>query len=498
MMRVDRQPVESLVGNILDGAYRLVELVGEGGMGAVYAAVQLRLNKRIAVKVMARELAANAEALARFRREAEVTSGLGHPHIVQVFDFGAMPTGEPYLVMEFMEGEDLDRRLRRVGRLSPHDTLHIVKQVAGALDTTHRKGIVHRDLKPANIYLLNVSGEPDFVKVLDFGISKVRTATTKLTKDAMVMGTPNYMSPEQALGQVDETDERTDQWALACIAWEAMSGKCPFVAECAPALLFQVVHEPPVPLPAELTSENPQLAAVLCRALAKDKNDRFANVIEFAGALEEAVGTTAAESTSATSRASAARSSASTSKARNIRQTGGAASPESGPSAARLGRSTLSQSLGEIDERDQPSARPSWLLPAVGGAVAIGLLGVLLLYKSGPTAPAAARNRPAAMTSPTEKPQPAAKPDAAVAAAPAVSMPGEETALGHEPSPVAAPPGVGLGEGKKASKKAKPAKPALIEEAKEISPAIPNCNPNFYLDSQGEKHFKRECFLNAH
>ena len=217
-------------------------------MGAVYTATHIRLSKRVAVKVMARELADNPEALLRFHREAVVTSGLGHPHIVQVFDFSSMPTGEPFLVMEFLEGEDLDQRLRRDRRLSPTSTLRIIKQVASALAATHAKKIVHRDLKPANIYLLAAAEEADFVKVLDFGISKVRAATTKLTRAESVMGTPDYMSPEQALGAIDEIDERTDQWALACITWECFSGRAPFIGENVPSLLFQVVHEQPPPL----------------------------------------------------------------------------------------------------------------------------------------------------------------------------------------------------------------------------------------------------------
>jgi len=131
--------VPALVGTVLDGSYRIEGLLGEGGMGAVYAARHLRLEKRMAVKVMARELTANAEALARFRREALVTSGLGHPHIVQVFDFSTTPTGEPFLVMEFLDGEDLDHRLRRVGRLPAADVVRMVKQVASALMATHNK-----------------------------------------------------------------------------------------------------------------------------------------------------------------------------------------------------------------------------------------------------------------------------------------------------------------------------------------------------------------------
>ena len=230
----ENQSASALLGVVLDGSYRIESLLGEGGMGAVYRATQLRLDKPVAVKVMARELAANQEALERFRREARVTSGLGHPNIVQVFDFSATPTGEPFFVLEFLEGEDLDHRLRRVGRLPISDVVHVVKQVASALAATHAKGIVHRDLKPGNIYLLDIAGTKDFVKVLDFGISKVRSASTKLTRTSSIMGTPNYMSPEQARGQIDDIDERTDQWALGCIAWECLAGRGPFVGENVP------------------------------------------------------------------------------------------------------------------------------------------------------------------------------------------------------------------------------------------------------------------------
>ena len=212
-----------LVGVVLQDSFRLTRLIGMGGMGAVYEGTQLRLGKRVAVKLLARELSSNQEALARFRREAEVTSQLGHPHIVQVFDFGTAPTGEPYLVMEYLEGEDLDQRIRRSGRLPLATTVSVVKQVASALSSTHARGIVHRDLKPANIFVLEIEGETDFVKVVDFGISKVRAASVRLTGASAVMGTPNYMSPEQALGQIDEIDHRTDQWSLACIAYEMLA-----------------------------------------------------------------------------------------------------------------------------------------------------------------------------------------------------------------------------------------------------------------------------------
>jgi serine/threonine protein kinase len=271
------------VGTVLEGAYRLTRLIGEGGMGAVYQALHLRLDKKVAVKVMARELAASDEALARFRREVQVTSKLAHPHIVQVSDFGVAPAGEPFLVMEHLEGEDLADRLNRVGRLPLATAVSIVNQVSSALAATHAKGIVHRDLKPENLFLLRVEGVTDFVKVVDFGISKVKASNEKLTRASVMMGTPAYMAPEQATGRVDDIDHRTDQWALACIAWEMLSGEEPFVGKDTPTLLYNITHgelgalkAPGVP---------PELEGVLRRALSKRQGDRYPTIAAFSRAF---------------------------------------------------------------------------------------------------------------------------------------------------------------------------------------------------------------------
>jgi serine/threonine protein kinase/ABC-type Fe3+ transport system substrate-binding protein len=281
---------DPLVGTVLEGVYRIDRLVAKGGMGSVYEAFHLRLDKRIAVKTMAPELATNAEAVMRFHREAMITGGLGHPNIVQVLDHSVTPNGEQFLAMEYLEGEDLDQRLRRVGRLPLVAIVAIVKQVAAALAAAHAKGIVHRDLKPANVWLLQVTDGPEFVKVLDFGISKVLSSTTKLTKAAMVMGTPDYMSPEQALGKLDDIDHRSDQWALACITWECLAGRAPFRGDTVPSLLYQIVHEAPQPLGSIVPDLPPGIELVLRRALSKDRDDRFRSVTDFARALEDALG----------------------------------------------------------------------------------------------------------------------------------------------------------------------------------------------------------------
>jgi serine/threonine protein kinase len=280
---------DTRLGSVLEGAYRITRLIGEGGMGAVYEAIQLRLNKRVAIKLMARQLTANQDALARFRREAEITSRLGHPNLVNVIDFGASEAGEPYLVMEYLEGEDLDHRLGRRGTVPIDLAVHIAKQTASALGAAHAQGIVHRDLKPANVFLLHVPGELEFVKVLDFGISKVKAAGVKLTKAAVALGTPNYMSPEQAAGRTDEIDHPVDQWALACIVWEMLCGQTPFVADEITALFYQVMNLQPQSILQRVPGLAPEAELVLLRALSKSPKDRFPSIREFAHAFEGAV-----------------------------------------------------------------------------------------------------------------------------------------------------------------------------------------------------------------
>jgi|SRR5450631_439950 len=411
-MSPDKQSIEALIGTVLvDGSYRVERLIGEGGMGAVYEATHLRLAKRVAVKVMARELTSNPEALARFHREAMVTSGLGHPHIVQILDFSTTPSGEPFLVMEFLDGEDLDHRLRRIGRLPASKVVHIVKQVASALAATHAKTIVHRDLKPANIFLLEVAGEIDFVKVLDFGISKVRSASTKLTRTSSVMGTPNYMSPEQAKGQVEDIDESTDQWALACIAWECLAGEGPFVGENIPSILFQIVHEPPPALATKVSGLQPQVEKVLLRALAKDKADRFANVKDFALALDGAV--------------------AGSAPATPVRVSPTARLPSVVPAKP----TTFTHAAGEMDDDDGlglPPPRPKWHWALAACTAIVLLLGALMLFRPHPplikttVVASPAPETPSAQI-PPELPANAA--NAAVPTAPEVDPPDKEQLL---------------------------------------------------------------------
>lgn len=300
------------VGAVLDGAYHLTRLMSEGGMARVYEAIQLRLQRRVAVKVLSGELSDSPEALARFRREVKVTSQLAHPHVVQLLDFGTIGGTRPYLVTEYLEGEDLEQRLDRVRRVPLAEALRLLKQIASALVAVHARGIVHRDLKPANVLLLDVAGAPDFVKVIDFGISKIARSETRLTGPSSVLGTPDYMSPEQASGRAAEVDHRSDQWALACIAWALLVGRPPFsgsevsATEIARghgreggavqggsmselnAVLERIVNQDP-PALAAVAPELPRaLEAVFRRALAKPPAKRFPTVTAFLRAFEAA------------------------------------------------------------------------------------------------------------------------------------------------------------------------------------------------------------------
>jgi len=290
MVTVDFQPSD--VGSVLGNLYRLTRPIATGGMGTVYEAKVIGSKKRVAIKVMAIELSQDREALARFRREADVTSSLGHPNIVRVHEFGMSDSGQPYLVMEYLEGEDLDQRLEKDPRLPMGQAFRLVQQVAAALSVAHEKGIVHRDLKPANIFMVTRSGKKDLAKILDFGISKVQSGTINLTHGRTVLGTPYYMSPEQASARSSEVDHRTDQWALACIAWQILCGECPFQGDDLYALTYQLTFANPPPLAPLVPGLPSEVESVLLRALAKDKNQRFPSIAEFARALREAAGST--------------------------------------------------------------------------------------------------------------------------------------------------------------------------------------------------------------
>ena len=277
------------VGTVLNDTYRIVRLLAEGGFGEVYLASHTRLPGAFAVKLLHRRLARNGEALARFRQEAEFTSTLRHPHIVQVVDFNVTDTGLPYLVMELLEGQPLSQLVASGLPLDSQRAIKIVEQIAQALHVAHERGIVHRDLKPDNIMLLSATGEEDFVKVLDFGISKA-SWRTRLTQNDTVSGTPQYMAPEQARAQREQIDHRSDQFSLAAIAYTLLTGREPFSGDEPLTVLYRVVHEDPPPPLAVNPALGAVVAAVIMRGLSKEPADRYPDVLEFASALRAGTG----------------------------------------------------------------------------------------------------------------------------------------------------------------------------------------------------------------
>jgi len=259
------------VGSVLGETYRIQALIGRGGMGAVWAAEHLRLpGKHVAVKVLLDAAAGGEEMLQRFRREAEIASRLGHPNIVEVLDFNTLPTGQPYIVLEYLRGETLAGRLAS-GRLQLDEALAITRQIGSALQAAHRAGVVHRDLKPDNVFLCTPEEDmPTKVKVLDFGISKIRGSQSLRTQDAILMGTPQYMSPEQATGKNTAVDARTDVFAVGAIVYEMLGGQPAFAGGSLAEVVYRVVHGEPTPL-RELAPALPEnVLNAVERALQKD------------------------------------------------------------------------------------------------------------------------------------------------------------------------------------------------------------------------------------
>jgi serine/threonine-protein kinase len=273
---------DPMIGAVLGGSYEVVRMVGEGGMGRVYEARHQRLpTKRFAVKMLHPELARQPEVVTRFQREAEASSVLSHPNVVDVYDVSSSSDGRPYIVAELLQGEELGSHLDRVVTMSPQAAAHVVRQVCAALDAAHAAGIVHRDVKPENVFLAAGGAQ---VKVLDFGISKVGENKDGLTKTGTVMGTPDYMAPEQARG--DKVDARADIYAVGAILYRAVTGRKPFEGLDPMATLTAVLTQEP-PRPSEVNPQVPlPLELVIQRAMAKNPGERFQTMLELdAGAL---------------------------------------------------------------------------------------------------------------------------------------------------------------------------------------------------------------------
>jgi serine/threonine-protein kinase len=278
----------SLLGIALEDRYRIVREIGRGGMGAVYEAEHVELGKRVAVKVMLEKYADDADAVARFRREALAASRIGHKNICDVHHIGQTPDGRLFVVMELLTGQPLGTALHHVGQMPVYRSIHIMRQVLRAIGAAHVKGIVHRDLKPDNVFIVDDDDRKDVVKLLDFGISKMldspdEVAATRLTSTGMVMGTPLYMAPEQAMGA--DVDRRADIYACGVMLYELLAGRPPFEGANYTILIAKVLTTDAARLDTVRSGLPPALVAAVHRALDKDPNRRFATAEEFAAAL---------------------------------------------------------------------------------------------------------------------------------------------------------------------------------------------------------------------
>jgi len=283
-----KKPQDPLVGKVIDNKYVVLERIGTGAMGSIYRAEHRALSKQIALKVLHRHLLTEESHVKRFHREAKAASRLNHPNAIAMLDFGQTEDGLSYIAMEFLPGRDLCRILFEEGRLAEERVVRIAAQILDALDEAHAAGVIHRDLKPENIMVEPLRSNPDFVKVLDFGIAKIRDFTghessSFKTATGMVFGTPEYMSPEQIRGE--ELDGRSDLYSLGVLVYQMLSGELPFTGDSVLEVATAHLTQPPVPLAEKVPGLTPGVVAVVARLMAKKRDDRFANAADARTAL---------------------------------------------------------------------------------------------------------------------------------------------------------------------------------------------------------------------
>jgi serine/threonine protein kinase len=395
---------QSLVGVVLSGRYLMERLIGEGGMGAVYQAEHTHMRKRLAVKVLHPEMSRLPEVVARFEREAMVAAHIEHPNVAAATDFGKLEDGSFFLVLEYVEGKGL-RDVIAAGRLEVGRALHIARQIASALARAHSLGIVHRDLKPENVMLVAREEDADFVKVLDFGIAKVsmgdlsqgsKAPGQALTQLGMVYGTPEYMAPEQALGQ--PVDARADLYALGVILFEMVTGARPYESESKVTLLGMHVTAPVPSMRARVPDAGipEEMDAIVTRLLAKEATARFGDAKALIDALDAAF-------VALTERGLIAEPLPPVSPGQSPGARGERSGPRSGPLA--LGPTSIAEpaararlnivSVVATTLGNALKATPPWVTPRLVVSAASGLGVVLLVWVV-----AVARGSTAGVTSP--------------------------------------------------------------------------------------------------
>ncbi len=401
---------DPLVGTVVDGRYRVDRVIGEGGMGTVYEARHTSLGRPFALKALKKVLAQDGELSARFIQEARAAASVAHPSVVQITDFGVLSEGQPYFVMEMLEGESLSSLIAKGGPLPAGQAVRILRQVVEALAAAHAAGVVHRDLKPDNVHVGSAAGSgSEVVKVLDFGLAKVAGAS-KLTRAGMVFGTPHYMSPEQASG--DPVDHRSDVYSLGIVMYEMFTGRVPFEADSYMGVLTKHMYMVPTP-PSEVVESAKELGAledITLRCLQKKPEARFSSMTELLNELDAVVSLRDGEAVVRPSRVSTA------SPRRNV-----LADELELPTSDEMRVALRRAGVG-------PAASPAAVTVAIlGGVLFAGALVALAVAKGGGQEPAPPDTSAAAVAADGAKGAPVAvtaSPMAAPAALP-VSVPAE-------------------------------------------------------------------------
>jgi len=434
-------------GTLIDGKYRLVRVIGTGGMGAVYEGENLLIRRRVAIKILHAGSTGNVDAIRRFEREAQAAGSIGNDHILEVLDLGSLENNDRYLVMEYLDGETLAVRIERHGRLEPNQIAPIARQFLTALASAHAAGIIHRDLKPENIFILrSKAGRADFVKLIDFGISKFSRPfgqdEHRMTRADAVLGTPCYMSPEQARGAA-EAGVRSDIYSCGVILFESVTGRLPFEGESFNDLMFKIaLNDAPSPL-TFVPSLDPDFAWLINRAIARDPEARFASAQEFAEALDEWMRKNALTETLALPRPSDAfpprmRPQQNSETVAMEGPPTGNDFTKTGPTGEPSWAHAQHQSIGDTVVPPRKKGRLAAF--SIGGLLAVGF-AIALLVRADP-APTAVTTAAAAIAAPSPSPaesarapagDPAPAPSQVVAAATAASA---SAAVSAHPDPV--------------------------------------------------------------